>query len=68
MFLGLVFGLLLTASSVFTSESTKSPLYDKGKIVGGFPIDISEVPYQISLRLSGSHICGGSILAPRMVH
>lgn len=67
MFLGLVFGLLLTASSVFTSESKNSPLYDEGKIVGGFPVDISEVPYQISLRLSGSHICGGSILAARVV-
>lgn len=67
MFLGLVFGLLLTASSIFTSESKNSPLYDEGKIVGGFPVDISEVPYQVSLRLSGSHICGGSIIAARVV-
>ncbi|CAO1328136.1 unnamed protein product [Diamesa tonsa] len=67
MFLGIVFGLLLTASSVFTSESEKSKLFDEGKIVGGFPIDITEVPYQISLRLSGSHICGGSILAARVI-
>lgn len=63
MLLGLAIGLLLTVSSVFTSE----PLYDGGKIVGGFLIDISEIPYQISLRLSGSHICGGSILAARVV-
>lgn len=67
MFLGLVFGLLLTVSSVFTAESEKSQLNDEGKIVGGFPVDITEVPYQISLRLSGTHICGGSILAARVV-
>lgn len=67
MFLGLAFGLLLTASSVFTTESKNSLLYEEGKIVGGFPIDISEVPYQISLRLSNSHICGGSILAAKVI-
>ncbi|CAO1366364.1 unnamed protein product [Diamesa serratosioi] len=67
MFLGLAIGLLLTVSSVLTSESNNSPLRDDGKIVGGFPIDISEIPYQISLRLSGSHICGGSIIAARVI-
>lgn len=39
------------------------------KIVGGFQIDIEEVPYQVSLRLrlpfSGEpfHICGGAIIS-----
>lgn len=31
------------------------------KIVGGTKTDIANYPWQISLRSSGSHICGGSI-------
>ncbi|XP_049548434.1 trypsin-3-like [Anopheles darlingi] len=33
------------------------------RIVGGFAIDISETPYQVSLQYRGSHNCGGSIIA-----
>uniref|UniRef100_A0A182P6A4 trypsin n=1 Tax=Anopheles epiroticus TaxID=199890 RepID=A0A182P6A4_9DIPT len=36
----------------------------RAQIVGGFPIDITEVPYQISLRKNGRHSCGGSIISP----
>ena len=56
-----VFGiLLLLCGSCFASDS---------KIVGGFQIDITEVPYQVSLRLrlpySGEpfHICGAAIIS-----
>jgi secreted trypsin-like serine protease len=31
-------------------------------IFGGTPIDISQVPWQISLEFNGNHGCGGSIL------
>uniref|UniRef100_A0A182XDF9 trypsin n=1 Tax=Anopheles quadriannulatus TaxID=34691 RepID=A0A182XDF9_ANOQN len=36
----------------------------RAQIVGGFPIDISEAPYQISLREGGHPSCGGSIISP----
>ncbi|KAK9694479.1 Trypsin [Popillia japonica] len=39
------------------------PMLD-GRIVGGAPIAIEEVPYQISLQYFGSHICGGSTITP----
>lgn len=38
-----------------------------GKIVGGFQIDIAEVPHQVSLQRGGHHFCGGSIISPRWV-
>ncbi|XP_053674738.1 trypsin 5G1-like [Anopheles nili] len=36
------------------------------KIVGGFEIDISQAPFQVSLRVRG-HICGGSIISKRWI-
>lgn len=36
-------------------------------IVGGFTVDISEVPYQVSLRYKGMHVCGGSILSDHVI-
>uniref|UniRef100_A0A182QDV6 trypsin n=1 Tax=Anopheles farauti TaxID=69004 RepID=A0A182QDV6_9DIPT len=36
----------------------------KRQIVGGFPVDISEIPYQVLLRHNGSALCGGSIISP----
>lgn len=30
-----------------------------GRIVGGFPIPLSEAPYQVSVLLGGIHSCGG---------
>lgn len=44
----------------------KKPLLD-GRIVGGYIIDIEDAPHQISLQSRGSHICGGSIIAPKWV-
>ncbi|MRM96310.1 T9SS C-terminal target domain-containing protein [Riemerella anatipestifer] len=31
-------------------------------VTGGYPIEISQAPYQVSLQVNGSHYCGGSIL------
>ncbi|XP_055622446.1 uncharacterized protein LOC129766011 [Toxorhynchites rutilus septentrionalis] len=37
-------------------------LKNNGKIVGGKPVTIDDVPYQVSLLLGSRHFCGGSIL------
>jgi secreted trypsin-like serine protease len=36
---------------------------DDERIVGGVLVPINEVPWQISFRRHGSHICGGSIIS-----
>ncbi|XP_055590619.1 trypsin-1-like [Uranotaenia lowii] len=36
-------------------------------IVGGFPIEIAKVPYQVSLQIDGSHLCGGSIISSKWI-
>jgi len=33
----------------------------------GFPVDIAEAPWQVSLQLYGSHFCGGSIIGKNWV-
>lgn len=44
------------------------PLILRGhRIVGGFEIDISDAPHQVSLQSRGSHICGGSIISAKWV-
>lgn len=59
-----VFGILL-----FLCGSCFAAIPSDSKIVGGFDIDIEEVPYQVSLRLrlpySGEpfHICGAAIIS-----
>lgn len=42
------------------------PRFD-GRIVGGYPIEITDAPWQISLQLYGSHFCGGSIIGKNWV-
>ncbi|XP_050078335.1 trypsin-7-like [Anopheles maculipalpis] len=37
------------------------------RIVGGFEIDISDTPYQVSLQYNNGHRCGGSVLNRRWV-
>jgi chymotrypsin len=39
-----------------------------GAVVGGDPVDITSVPWQVSLQdPSGGHFCGGSILSPTLI-
>lgn len=40
----------------------KVPMLD-GRIVGGSSADITSYPWQLSLRRSGSHSCGASIIS-----
>lgn len=34
------------------------------RIIGGDDVDITKVPYQLSLRYYGQHVCGAAILSP----
>ncbi|KAG8033995.1 hypothetical protein G9C98_008476 [Cotesia typhae] len=40
-----------------------NPLTPNGRIVGGEPTDIKEVPHQVSLQAYGFAFCGGTIVA-----
>lgn len=42
------------------------PMLD-GRIVGGKEIDITDAPWQVSLRRSGSHNCGASIISEKWI-
>lgn len=37
----------------------------EGKIVGGQDVDITQLPYQLSLEEKGLHVCGASIISTR---
>ncbi|KAL9692055.1 hypothetical protein quinque_015955 [Culex quinquefasciatus] len=37
------------------------------KIVGGFPADITDIPYQASLHRYGAHFCGGSKISDKWI-
>ncbi|KFB42848.1 trypsin [Anopheles sinensis] len=43
------------------------PALGGARIVGGFEIDVSETPYQVSLQYLNSHRCGGSVLNNKWV-
>ncbi|XP_052898221.1 trypsin-3-like isoform X1 [Anopheles moucheti] len=44
------------------------PQYGAGhRIVGGFEINVSDAPYQVSLQYFNSHRCGGSVLNNKWV-
>ncbi|XP_055590614.1 trypsin 3A1-like [Uranotaenia lowii] len=58
--------LFLALCAVFLAVAN-ARYVSKSKIVGGFQIEIAEVPYQVSLQKNGRHNCGGSIIADRWV-
>ncbi|CAM2096883.1 transmembrane protease serine 2 isoform X1 [Lepidochelys kempii] len=38
-----------------------------GRIVGGSAAKLKEWPWQVSLQVQGSHVCGGSIITPEWI-
>jgi MYXO-CTERM domain-containing protein len=40
---------------------------DNAAIVGGVSVDINSAPYQVSLQINGSHLCGGTIVSDRWI-
>lgn len=61
----LTFGLLLVVAAA-ASAGFVAPRR-RAQIVGGFPIDIADAPFQISLREDERPICGGSIISPTWI-
>jgi len=42
-------------------------LYAQPKITGGFPINITEAPWQVILKINNQFACGGTIIAPNYI-
>nr|AAT66249.1 trypsin precursor [Mayetiola destructor] len=64
-------GLLVLVGAFYVAGNALNgylpkPRYD-GRIVGGFEMDIKDAPYQISMRVRGSHFCGGSIISKNWI-
>uniref|UniRef100_A0A6B2EKJ0 trypsin n=2 Tax=Phlebotominae TaxID=7198 RepID=A0A6B2EKJ0_9DIPT len=64
--LGLVFCLSVSAG-VVPVPRRPNDLLTGSRIVGGNPVDIKEIPYQVSVNFFGMHYCGGSILNERFI-
>lgn len=57
---------LLALIALFGCTSSASNT-DDDKIVGGYPIAITKVPWQVGLVYFGRHSCGGSIINQRWI-
>ncbi|XP_054737873.1 trypsin alpha-3-like [Anastrepha obliqua] len=60
-FLVLIVGWLLAIGNAANTSTSRLYTLD-GRIVGGENADITDFPYQVSVRYLVSHSCGGSIL------
>ncbi|EAT34028.1 AAEL013713-PA [Aedes aegypti] len=38
-----------------------------GRVVGGYEVDVKDIPFQVSLQNTYGHFCGGSIISERWV-
>lgn len=67
------FQIFLVVFALFVAKIATSVSFDdqikiaSGKIVGGRLINITEAPYQVSLQIGNFHMCGGSIIGPKIV-
>lgn len=73
-FIKLTIVFFFAISLVFTQETEEpeeskeiSDYLEEDKIVGGYEINITAAPYQVSLRRYSYHICGGSIISESYV-
>uniref|UniRef100_F4MI41 trypsin n=1 Tax=Phlebotomus perniciosus TaxID=13204 RepID=F4MI41_PHLPE len=64
MYFMVILGLSLVSAEVLPEELD---LASQNRIVGGDPVNIEEIPYQVSLNYRGRHRCGGSILNEKFV-
>ncbi|XP_058835106.1 trypsin-1-like [Topomyia yanbarensis] len=81
LFLAVLFGVLLGLSNAFPEHPQRprpwwnplsrlnllKSLKPTSRIVGGYAVNITDFPYQISLSSWGGHQCGGSIIGPRWI-
>lgn len=58
--------LLLVSCAMCASVLPPKPQLD-GRIVGGYAINITQAPWQVSLQRYGSHFCGGSIISEKWI-
>ncbi|XP_055389299.1 trypsin-1-like [Condylostylus longicornis] len=58
--------LIVGFITIIRGYDLPKPFLD-GRIVGGVQVNISEIPYQISLQYYNRHICGGSLIAKNLV-
>jgi hypothetical protein len=67
--------LLCLAGSTTNAQTRNVPAgtggyssgYTTPNIIGGSAVSMSQVPYQVSMKIGGSHACGGSIIADRWI-
>jgi len=64
-----MFKLIFITALFYNVYSFPQPIepFREGRIIGGSEVKIEDFPYQISLQLSGSHRCGGSVVAPNVI-
>lgn len=60
-------GVCQSGSVVTLSCSDCGQTAFKERIVGGTDADIEDWPWQVSLLLSGQHVCGGALVTPQWV-
>lgn len=61
-----IFATAILFCGAFGSPLLVLPQLD-GRIVGGFPVEITRFPYQVSVQYFWNHICGGSIISSSVV-
>nr|XP_014432687.1 transmembrane protease serine 2 isoform X1 [Pelodiscus sinensis] len=61
-----VSGAVVSLRCVKCGLSSKN-VSPSGRIVGGSASALKEWPWQISLQVQGSHVCGGSIITPEWI-
>ncbi|ABC74900.1 trypsin-like protein [Neodiprion abietis nucleopolyhedrovirus] len=54
---------LIITVAVASSDESIANVSPTGRIVGGSPTSIDEIPYQVSLQVYSTHICGASIIS-----